>query len=118
MVHEYSGGNEDNTVAFLKYLRSLFADSTSVKLLFKLEVTHEALFANWNQMREWLESSRSDIRFQRRLDEAALSWDKNCRPEGSLWPTPDLDFLKKYNERASDNMAPLQLEFFEASVAA
>ena len=82
------------------------------------EVTHEALFAHWNQMREWLDSSRSDIRFQRRLDEAALSWDKNGRPEGSLWRPPDLDVLKKYNERASDNMAPLQLEFFEASVAA
>ncbi len=79
------------------------------------EVTHEALFANWGQMKEWLDSSRSDIRFQRRLDEAALHWHENDRPKGSLWRSPDLDFLGKYHERASDNMTPLQVQFFQAS---
>ncbi|QDL11904.1 hypothetical protein DP114_31965 [Brasilonema sennae CENA114] len=79
------------------------------------EVTHEALFANWGQMKEWLDSSRSDIRFGRRLDEAARVWDENNRPEGSLWRSPDLDFLKNYYERASDDMTLLQVEFFEAS---
>ena len=79
------------------------------------EVTHEALLANWGQMKEWLDSSRSDIRFQRRLEEAAKVWDENGRPEGSLWRPPDLDFLGKYYERARDNMTPLQVEFFLAS---
>ncbi len=79
------------------------------------EVTHEALFANWGQMKEWLDSSRSDIRFQRRLESAAKVWDENGRPEGSLWRPPDLDLLGKYHERASDNMTLLQVEFFQAS---
>jgi hypothetical protein len=79
------------------------------------EVTHEALFTSWGQMRQWLDSSRSDIRFQRRLDEAARVWDENNRPEGNLWRPPDLDLLKKYKERASENMTPLQVEFFQAS---
>ncbi|MBF2009491.1 MAG: WD40 repeat domain-containing protein [Chlorogloeopsis fritschii C42_A2020_084] len=82
------------------------------------EVTHEALFANWGQMREWLDSSRGDIRFQRRLDEAARIWDENERPEGNLWRNPDLNLLGKYYERASDNMTTLQVEFFNASVNA
>jgi WD40 repeat protein len=82
------------------------------------EVTHEALFANWGQMKKWLDSSRSDIRFQRRLDEAVRVWDENGRPEGSLWRTPDLDLLGKYYSGDSDNMTPLQLEFFKASVNA
>ncbi|BAZ08742.1 WD-40 repeat-containing protein [Calothrix sp. NIES-4071] len=79
------------------------------------EVTHEALFANWGKMKEWLDSSRSDIRFGRRLEEAARIWEKNGRPEGSLWRPPDLDLLRKYELRARDNMAPLLLEFFNAS---
>ena len=82
------------------------------------EVTHEALFANWGQMQEWLDSSRSDIRFQRRLDEAALHWDNFGRPVGSLWRSPDLDLLGEYYQRASDHMTPLQVEFFQASVKA
>ena len=51
------------------------------------------------------------------MDEAAKVWDENGRPEGSLWRPPDLDFLGKYHERSSDNMTPLQVDFFEASVA-
>ncbi|MBD2255466.1 NACHT and WD repeat domain-containing protein [Nostoc parmelioides] len=82
------------------------------------EVTHEALFDNWGQMKEWLDISRSDIRFQRRLDEAAIAWDENSRPEGSLWRSPDLDLLQKYHSRDGDNMTPLQVEFFNASVNA
>ena len=79
------------------------------------EVTHEALFANWEQMKKWLDSSRSDIRFQRRLDEASVYWNQNGRPDGSLWRSPDLDSLKNYYQRANDNMTPLQVEFFQAS---
>lgn len=33
MVHEYSAGNEDNTVAFLKYLQSSFDDSTRLVII-------------------------------------------------------------------------------------
>uniref|UniRef100_UPI0039C5DA34 NACHT and WD repeat domain-containing protein n=1 Tax=Scytonema sp. PCC 10023 TaxID=1680591 RepID=UPI0039C5DA34 len=79
------------------------------------EITHEALFAHWEQMRQWLDSSRSDIRFQRRLDEAAVYWNQNGRPNGSLWRSPDLDILKNYKQRANDNMTPLQVKFFQAS---
>jgi hypothetical protein len=79
------------------------------------EVTHEALFANWEQMKEWLASSRSDIRFQRRLDEAAVYWDQTGRPDGSLWRSPDLDSLKNYYQEANDNMTALQVDFFQAS---
>jgi len=79
------------------------------------EVTHEALFEHWQQLQSWLESSRSDIRFQRRLDEAAQYWQGQRRPEGSLWRPPDLDLLKQYKQRAGDDMTPLQVEFFSTS---
>jgi hypothetical protein len=80
------------------------------------EVTHEALFDHWDQLEGWLDKSRSDLRFQRRLDEAAMLWQKNGQPEGNLWRSPDLDLLRRFRERAGDDMTPLQLEFFNASV--
>jgi WD40 repeat protein len=79
------------------------------------EVTHEALFDHWQQMKDWLDASRSDLRFQRRLDEAAMVWQGNGRPEGNLWRPPDLDLLQSFHERAGIDMTPLQVEFFNAS---
>ncbi|MBD2078310.1 PQQ-binding-like beta-propeller repeat protein [Phormidium sp. FACHB-592] len=81
------------------------------------EVTHEALFEHWQELKTWLDNGRSDIRFQRRLEEAAKYWDGNSRPDGNLWRPPDLDLLKRYQQRAGDNMTPLQAEFFVASRA-
>ncbi|BDM83557.1 WD40 repeat domain-containing protein [Acaryochloris marina] len=82
------------------------------------EVTHEALFDHWKQLESWLDGSRSDLRFQRRLDEAAILWQENGKPEGNLWRAPDLDLLRRFYESVGDNMTPLQLEFFQASVNA
>lgn len=79
------------------------------------EVTHEALFDHWGQLKKWLDTSRDDIRFQRRLDEAALYWHQNGRPNGSLWRSPDLVSLRDYHKRASNDMTPLQVKFFNAS---
>lgn len=80
------------------------------------EVTHEALFDHWQQMKVWLDGSRSDLRFQRRLDEAARIWQENGQPEGSLWRSPDLDLLREFYDQLGDDMTPLQVEFFNASV--
>jgi len=82
------------------------------------EVTHEALFDHWRQLQDWLDGSRSDIRFGRRLDEAAAYWDENGRPEGNLWRPPDLDLLRRYHQRFGDDMTELQVEFFNASLEA
>lgn len=76
------------------------------------EVTHEALFEHWGKFQEWLDGSREDIRFQRRLDEAANYWNENNRPEGNLWRPPDLELLQEYHQRLSKDMTPLQVEFF------
>jgi hypothetical protein len=67
-----------------------------------VEVTHEALFDHWQQLKDWLDGSRNDLRFQRRLDEAAMVWQKNGRAEGSLWRSPDL---------ASRREAPRSIRF-------
>lgn len=82
------------------------------------EVTHEALFDHWQLLNNWLDSSRSDLRFERRLDEAIRYWEEQSRPEGNLWRPPDLDLLKRYHQRLGEQMTRLQMEFFNASLEA
>ncbi len=82
------------------------------------EVTHEALFENWKQFKDWLDEDRDDLRFHRRLEEVVNDWQKNSKPEGSLWRSPDLDLLQRYQEKAGNYMTSLQHEFFQASIDA
>lgn len=80
------------------------------------EVTHEALLYTWASLREWLDTSREDLRFERSLSEAARNWDNRGRPDGSLWRRPDLDLLKAFHGRNGDDMTELQAAFYAASV--
>jgi WD40 repeat protein len=82
------------------------------------EVTHEALFENWQQLKDWLETSRSDLPLKRRLEEAAVIWDDHGRQGGNLWRSPNLDLLREFQERAGDEMNSLQRDFFLASIDA
>ena len=79
------------------------------------EVTHEAVFEHWQLLNEWLDSSRDDIRFQRRLEAAAIYWDKQGRQKGVLRRSPDLDLLRTFEQKAGTDMTPLSVEFFEAA---
>ena len=87
------------------------------------EVSHEALLENWEQLREWLENNREDIRFQRRLEETTQLWDSNGRPEGSLWRSPDLNRLEEFYDKAEKGQNALQLTdlqkaFYQAALDA
>ena len=72
------------------------------------EVTHEALFDHWQQLNVWLDENRDDIRFLRRLDDAAQNWEQLNRPVGSLWRPPELDLLLAFEHRAGTEMNELQ----------
>ncbi len=39
-----------------------------------VEIAHEALLRVWDRLREWIESSREDLRTQRKLSAAAREW--------------------------------------------
>jgi hypothetical protein len=79
------------------------------------EVTHEALFGHWQQLNDWLDSSRDDIRFQRRLEAAAQYWHDQRRPAGLLWRPPDLDLLRSFAQQHQADMTALEMTFFTAS---
>ncbi|EAZ92640.1 NACHT and WD repeat domain-containing protein [Crocosphaera chwakensis] len=79
-----------------------------------VEVTHEALFQNWQKIKEWVEEDQSNLLFQRRVQEEAERWQQMGRPNGSLWRSPDLDLLERFYQQAEENMTPLQIDFFKA----
>ena len=78
------------------------------------EVTHEALFEHWQLLHDWLDNSREDIRFHRRLENVAQYWDENGRAEGLLWRSPDLDLLYSYQSRAAQDMTGIETAFWQA----
>ncbi len=79
------------------------------------EVTHESLFEHWKLLDQWLDESRDDLRFQRRLDQAARHWQTNGQAEGLLWRPPDLDLALQYQDRAVAEMTPMQVDFVKAA---
>ena len=81
------------------------------------EITHEALIDHWGQLREWLSGSRDNLRFQRKLEEAAQDWEQQGRPEGLLWRPPKLNLLVQYSESPENTLNVLQANFFQASKA-
>lgn len=49
-----------------------------------IEVAHEALLRGWSQLREWLQSSRADLRLQRQLADASRQWEAAGRDPSFL----------------------------------
>ena len=80
------------------------------------EIAHEALLREWGRLRRWIDSSRDDLRTQRRLQTAAVDWsaadhDRSFLATGSL-----LDEYQAW--RSASGMVPTTLEhqYLEASL--
>ncbi|MEU4447583.1 HEAT repeat domain-containing protein [Actinosynnema sp. NPDC050801] len=50
-----------------------------------VSVAHEALFAGWTRLREWIEVIKDDLRLLRRVRAAAREWEESGRAEAYLW---------------------------------
>lgn len=79
------------------------------------EVTHEALFEHWSQLREWIAQSRSDRSLHDRALEAAKLWQRAGRSTGRLWRPPDLDLLRDYQQRKPEVFGATMAEFCAAA---
>jgi WD40 repeat protein len=80
-----------------------------------LDLPHEALIRHWRTLRGWVDTERDDLRFGRRVQDAAVMWDEARRPKGSLWRPPDLDLLRRFAERRLDRLPVLQSAFYYAA---
>lgn len=79
------------------------------------EVTHEALFEHWTELRTWIEQSRKDRGLHDRALEAAKLWSQDGKPAGRLWRPPDLDLLRDYQRRKPEEFGPSLAAFLIAA---
>ncbi|MGE0550507.1 MAG: SUMF1/EgtB/PvdO family nonheme iron enzyme [Kofleriaceae bacterium] len=49
------------------------------------EIAHEALLASWPTLQGWLDETAADHAVRRRVEHAALEWDRTGRPRDLLW---------------------------------
>lgn len=79
------------------------------------EVTHEAIFDHWTELRSWINESRTDRRFHDRVSQAAQLWSEAGRSIGRLWRPPDLNLLRNYQQRRPQELSDLQEAFLVAA---
>lgn len=114
-------GHNDTEEDVLRVLRQFASESARIVTLSGnrleplAEVTHEALFEHWDELRRWIHEGREERRFHDRAAEAARLWDEAERPPGRLWRAPDLDLLDDYCRRRPDEISVTQLAFLRAA---
>ncbi len=80
------------------------------------EITHEALFSNWDSLKQWIEEKQEDLPFARRLKNRTEEWNKKGKNAGLLWwQSPELENLREFYGRNAENMTELEIEFYQAS---
>ncbi|GGL13995.1 hypothetical protein Sme01_70790 [Sphaerisporangium melleum] len=82
-----------------------------------VELAHEALIVSWPRLGEWIDQERHLLRVQRRLTEAAASWQELGRDPGALYQGARLDAARLLLARAPE-LTPLETAFLRASLDA
>ncbi len=77
-----------------------------------VELSHEALIDHWSDLKQWLEDERDNLRFHRRLRDAAQRWKQG---NGGLWRPPELDLLREFHKRQGQDMTEDESIFYQAS---
>jgi WD40 repeat protein/serine/threonine protein kinase len=101
--------------AFSSY-RLLTLDRDPVTRTPTVEVAHEALIREWGRLREWLDTSRSDVRLQRLLAVAATEWHESNQDQSFLLRGGRLLQFEEWYATSTISMTPEERRFLEASI--
>jgi tetratricopeptide (TPR) repeat protein len=82
-----------------------------------VEVVHEALIRNWEELGKWMNADRSFRAWQERLRFAMLQWQKIQRDEGALLRGAVLTEAEEKLKQRREELSAAELEFIQASVA-
>jgi formylglycine-generating enzyme required for sulfatase activity len=82
-----------------------------------IDVAHEALIRNWQQLKNWLKENREALGRQRKIEEEAKDWERKEKNKEYLWTGTRLEeavgILKEYEAKVG--LSALATEFLEAS---
>ncbi len=83
-----------------------------------VEVTHEALLEQWQQIKGWLDGQRDRIRQQRQINALAVEWAKRGKKAGYLLQGRQLDDARVFHKRyaATLPLSECAVEFLRKSV--
>ncbi|MGB3494222.1 MAG: pentapeptide repeat-containing protein [Elainellaceae cyanobacterium] len=85
-----------------------------------IEVAHEALIRNWEQLQEWLAECREALRQKRKIEQEAQEWEKRERNKDFLLqgrPLRDAkEFIQAFNSRQATSLSSLATEFIRCSI--
>ena len=82
-----------------------------------VEISHEALLAEWPRLKKWIDDARGDIRAQRRLSAAAEEWAERSEDSGYLLTGPRLTRFQGWLEDAPVELTASERRFLEACAA-
>lgn len=84
----------------------------------RIEVAHEALFAAWPTLKQWLDEERGRLLWRRRLRADQTEWEHHGRDPGSLLQGAALAEARTWVERRREDLETADKEFVAASLDA
>lgn len=81
-----------------------------------VEVVHEALIRNWDELRGWIEQDREFLLWRQRLRAALQQWESSRRDEGALLRGGLLVEAERWLQMRQNDLSPLAQEFIQAGV--
>jgi len=82
-----------------------------------VEVAHEALLREWRRLREWLDASRTDVRWQRQLASAAADWEGAQRDPSFLLTGSRLAQFEGWAAGNTISLTQAERAYLDASIA-
>ena len=82
-----------------------------------VEVVHEALIRNWQELRQWMNADRSFRAWQERLRFAMLQWQNIQRDQGALLRGAVLTEAEKNLKQRREELSAFEQEFIQVSIA-
>jgi len=79
-----------------------------------LEVSHEALIREWPELRKWVDDSRDELQFERRVFEATAEWEKGEKDVGLLWSGTRLARASEWSQKHEIEVPPKVRAFLDA----
>jgi WD40 repeat protein/serine/threonine protein kinase len=106
----------DVLAAFGQY-RLITFDQDSTTREPTVDIAHEALIRNWGSLRDWLADSRSDIRLQRSLNQAAQEWAAHRQDTGYLLLGGRLVQFAEWAQTTTVALTNIETDYLQASIA-
>jgi WD40 repeat protein len=82
-----------------------------------VEIVHEALIANWEQLRQWMGAGRAFRTWQERLRAALRQWEASNKDEGALLRGAPLAEAQHWLEERGADLSQAEREYIESGLA-